>query len=165
MALSSDILRSYRAPRAVLRELGARERREGRALFYLMLACALIFVAQWPRLAREAHLSDAVPLQGLMAGALFGWLFIAPLFFYGIGALLGLVLRLLRPVSDPYVARLALIWALLAVSPLVLVQGALAALLGPGALALLTGLAVLAAFGAILVAGLRVALEAGAGTA
>lgn len=161
MALSSDILRSYRSPRVVLRELVARDRREARALFYLLLACALVFVAQWPRLAREAHLSDAIPLQGLMAGALFGWLFIAPLFLYGIGALLGLVLRVAQPGADGFAVRLALFWALLAVSPLVLLQGALAALTGPGALALLTGLAVLGVFGAVLVAGLRVALEAG----
>ncbi|MFN3955884.1 MAG: YIP1 family protein [Pararhodobacter sp.] len=161
MALSSDILRSYRSPRAVLRALLARDRREARALFYLLLACALVFVAQWPRLAREAHLSDAIPLQGLMAGALFGWLFIAPLFLYGIGSLLGLVLRLAQPGVDGFAVRLALFWALLVVSPLVLLQGALAALAGPGALALITGVAVLGVFGAVLIAGLRVALEAG----
>ncbi|MCC5969697.1 MAG: YIP1 family protein [Pararhodobacter sp.] len=160
MALSGDILRSYRAPRVVLRERLAHSRREGSALIYLTIACALIFVAQWPRLARQAHLSDEVPLQALMAGALFGWLFVAPLFFYGIGALLGLVLRLIRRGTDPFAARLALFWALLAVSPLVLMQGALVALVGPGILALVSGLAVIAAFLVILVAGLGAALEA-----
>jgi len=161
MAISSDILRSYRAPRAVLGERLALDRREGRALIYLMLACALIYVAQWPRLARQAHVSDAIPFDGLMVGALFGWLFLAPLFFYAVGALLGLLLRFLRRGADPFAARLALFWALLAISPLVMVQGAIAAVAGPGALALVTGLAVLAAFLAILVAGLRVALDAG----
>jgi len=163
MAVSADILRSYRAPRAVLRERLAREPhegREGRALVYLMIACALIFVAQWPRLARQAHLSDAVPFEALMAGALFGWMFVAPLFFYAIGALLGLVLRLVRRGTDPFAARLALFWALLAVSPLVLAQGAVAALAGQGGLALVTGLVVIAAFMAILLAGLAAALEA-----
>jgi len=161
MAISADILRSYRAPRAVLRERLARDRREGRALIYLMVACALIFIAQWPRLARQAHLSDAVPLDALMAGALFGWLFVAPLFFYAVGGLLGWVLRMLRRGADAFGARLALFWALLAVSPLVLAQGAIAALAGPGAVALVTGLVVIAAFLAILLAGLRVALDAG----
>ncbi|WP_333828568.1 YIP1 family protein [Pararhodobacter sp.] len=164
MAVSADILRSYRAPRAVLRDRLARgphAGREGRALVYLMIACGLIFVAQWPRLARQAHLTDEVPFEALMAGALFGWMFLAPLFFYAVGALLGLALRIVRRGTDPFAARLALFWALLAVSPLVLAQGALAALVGPGILVLITGLAVVAAFLAILVAGLRAALAAG----
>lgn len=161
MAISSDILRSYRAPRAVLRDRLALDRREARALFYLMLACGLIYVAQWPRLARQSHLSDEIPFDGLMAGALFGWLFLAPLFFYAVGALLGLVLRFLRRGADPFAARLALFWALLAVSPLFMVQGAIAAVTGPGVVSLLSGLAVLAAFVVILLAGLRAALDAG----
>lgn len=165
MAISADILRSYRAPRAVLRERLARDRREGQALIYLTIACALIFVAQWPRLARQAHLSDEVPLEALMAGALFGWLFVAPLFFYAIGALLGLVLRLVRRGADGFKVRLALFWALLAVSPLVLAQGALAAMTGPGLSALISGLVVIAAFVTILVSGLAVALEADAAEA
>lgn len=167
MAVSADILRSYRAPRAVLRDrlAHAPEGREGRALIYLMVACGLIFVAQWPRLARQAQLSDEVPFEALMAGALFGWMFVAPLFFYAIGALLGLVLRLVRREADPFAGRLALFWALLAVSPLVLAQGAVTALVGPGALSLVSGLVVMAAFMAILIAGLRAALEARAAQA
>ncbi len=165
MALSTQILRSYRAPRSVLRALLAQDRHEGRALFYLMLACALIFLAQWPRLQRLAQGDGAVPFEGLMAGALFGWLFVAPILFYGLGALMALVLRLVRPSLSAFGVRLALFWALLAVSPLVLVQSALVSLAGPGVLALVSGLAVLAAFVAILLAGLRAALEAGASSA
>lgn len=165
MAISSDILRSYRAPGEVLRDRLALDRREARALVYLMLACGLIYVAQWPRLARQSHFSDAIPFEGLMAGALFAWLFLAPLFFYAVGALLGLVLRFLRRGTDPFAARLALFWALLSISPLVMVQGALSALVGPGALALLTGVSVLVAFVAILVGGLRAALDAGRASA
>jgi len=163
MAVSADILRTYRAPRAVLRARLAREGyegREGRALVYLVIACVLIFVAQWPRLAQQARLSDEVPFEALMAGALFGWLFMAPLFFYAVGALLGLVLRLLKRGTDPFAARLALFWALLAVSPLVLAQGAVATLAGQGAVTLISGLVVIAAFMVILIAGLRAALEA-----
>lgn len=157
MTLTGAILQSWRSPRRVLAALLAQDRREGRLLMYLTLGLGLVFVAQWPRLARQA--TPEVGLDALMAGALFGIMFIGPLLMYGIGALLALVMRMAAPVEG-FAVRLALFWAILATSPLVLAQAALAALAGPGALALGTGLVVLAAFAVLLVAGLRVALEA-----
>ena len=159
MAVSSDILRSFRAPRAVVRGLLG-DRREARILVYLVAACALIFVAQWPRLAREAHLSDAVPLDALMSGALFAWLFVAPLAFYGLGGLLTLVLRIARSGVEGFAVRLALFWALLVASIPALLYGLVLGFIGPGIEATLTGALVVATFSALLVAGLRVALEA-----
>ncbi|MCC6001066.1 MAG: YIP1 family protein [Pararhodobacter sp.] len=161
MSLTGDILRSWRAPRAVLRRRLATAEGERSAIFYLLLACVLIFVAQWPRLAMQAAVDDSIPFQGLMAGALFGWLFLAPLLFYAISGIIGLVMRLIRPGTPWLAVRLALFWALLAISPLVLLQGAVAPMAGAQSpLALVSGLAVLAGFVALLGAGLRVALEA-----
>jgi hypothetical protein len=157
MTLSGAILRTWRQPRQVLRALLAQDRREGRLLMYLTLALGLVFLAQWPRLSRQA--TPEVGVDALMAGALFGIMFIGPLLLYAIGAVLTLGLRIAAPVEG-FAVRLALFWALLATSPLVLAQAALAALAGPGGLATGTGLVVLAAFVALLVAGLRVALEA-----
>jgi len=166
MAVSADILRSYRAPRAVVRKLLGQGRREERALAYLIGACLLIFVAQWPRLAREAHLSDEIPLMGLIAGALFAWFFLAPLLFYGIATLIHLVARLFGLNSSPYSARLVSFWSLLAVSPLWLFQGMLAGLTGPGVLTTLVGLGVLMAYVSMVAAGLReAALEPPAASA
>lgn len=159
MAVSTDILHSYARPRAVLRSLRAGERREARVLVYLMLACALIFVAQWPRLARQAHLDESIPLDALLAGALFGWVFVAPLLYYAAALLLVLAMRLVAPVQA-FDVRLALFWALLVASPPALLQGLVTGLIGPGLPALITGLAVAGVFGAVLVAGLRVAVEA-----
>jgi len=159
MSMSVAIARSWRAPRRVLRGLLAQDRREGRLLMYLTLALGLLFLAQWPRLAREA--SADVGLEALLAGALFGIMFMGPLLFYGLGAVLTLALRPFAAV-DGFAVRLALFWAFLAMTPWVLAQAALAALAGPGALSSLTGLAVLGGFLAILIAGLRVALEAAA---
>lgn len=130
MSVTRDIAATWRAPRATLRRLLAAGPREDRAIVYLMLACLLIFVAQWPRLARQAHLDDAVPLEGLLAGALFGWLFVAPLFFYGLAALSHLVARVLGGQGTWYGARLALFWALLSVAPLWLLHGLVAGFLG-----------------------------------
>jgi len=157
MALTTDILASYRRPRAVLRRLQG-DRREGRILVYLMLGCALIFIAQWPRLARQAQLDDTITRDAWLAGALFGWIFIAPLAFYALAGILTLLLRLAGPV-DAFAARLGLFWAVLAASPLMLLHGLAAGLIGPGTATTLLGLPAVAAFMVMLVAGSRVALE------
>ncbi len=166
MTLTADILRSYRAPRRVVRRLLDDGPREDRALMHLMLGCALIFVAQWPRLAREAHLSNEVPLSGLLAGALFGWLFVAPLLFYGFAAMLHGLMRLRRRRSTMYSARAVTFWSLLAVSPLWLVNGLLVAAAGPGGVVAVVGIGVLALFFYFLISGLReAALEPAGGAA
>jgi hypothetical protein len=160
MSVTLDILHSYRRPRAVLHRLRGGDKREARLLVYLMLACAMFFVAQWPVLSRRAHLDDSVPLEGLLAGALFGWIFVAPLAFYGIGGILTLVLRLWSRGLEGGDIRLALFWALLVTSPLALLHGLTLGLVGNGPAAVLTFSLVVLVFMMVLIAGLRVALEA-----
>lgn len=120
--------------------------REDRALGFLVVACLLIFIAQWPRLARQAHLDDSVPLQALLGGALMGWMFIAPLVFYAIAAVSATVGRLMGGRGDWYRSRLALFWSLLAVSPLWLLNGLMAGFVGGGLPVTALGLAVLGVF-------------------
>lgn len=146
MAFAPNILRSYIAPRAVFRSLQARGRDEGRALAILMGGCALIFVAQWPRLAREAHLNPDIGLDARIGGALLGWLFIMPLVFYAVAALSHLVARLLGGQGHWYDARLALFWTVLATAPGFLLVGLLSGLAGPGAAVNLVALLLLLAF-------------------
>ncbi len=166
MSVTGNIVESYRAPRRVVRRLLDAGRREDRALAYLMVACLLIFVAQWPRLSREAHLSDEIPLTAMLSGALFGWLFVAPLVFYGLAAVLHGLQRLMRQPSSFWSARLVTFWALLAVAPLWLIHGLLVAFVGPGALVQLFGFVALAAYIGFVLAGLReAALEGGGATA
>lgn len=167
MSVVGDILRSYRAPRQVMRKHLAGPRREDRALAWLLGACLLIFVAQWPRLARQAHLDDSIPLPGLLAGALFGWMFLAPLILYALAALLQLGARLAgRGAADHYAMRVVTFWSLLASSPVWLVQGMVAGLAGPGGIGAVAGLAVVAAVAIFIGAGLReAALEPPAASA
>lgn len=160
MAITSDILRSYRAPGEVVGRLARVDRREGRLLFYLMLASALIFVAQWPRLARAAQLDDSVPFQGHMTGALFALMFVFPLVAYAVAGAMGLLTGLIWRGTQGYDVRLALFWSLLAVSPLMLLHGLVQGILGASLMTALVGLLVFAAFLFILGAGLRVALRA-----
>lgn len=132
MAVTTEIFRSWRTPRDVLRRQLAQGVREDRALAILMVACVLIFVAQLPRLARQAHLSDDIPLQALFSGALLGWVFLAPLFFYALAAVSHLIARAFGGQGSWFGARLALFWALLAASPVWLFHGLVAGFIGPG---------------------------------
>jgi len=131
MPVTGDIVATYRGPGRVIERLQANGVREDRALVFLMLGCGIVFIAQLPRLSREAHLSGQ-DLNMAMGGALLGWLFLAPLIFYALAGLSQLVARLLGGQGDGYGARLALFWALLAASPLMLLHGLVAGFIGPG---------------------------------
>lgn len=162
--MTLDIVRTYRAPRRVIRRRLDAGRREERALAILMLACGLIFVAQWPRLAREAFLSGQ-DLMMMIGGALFGWVFLAPLALYVLAALGHLVARAFGGRSDWYGARVALFWALLAASPLWLLNGLVAGFVGPGPALAGVGSIALATFLAFWMLGLVEAERPGGATA
>lgn len=165
MSITNNVIASYTAPREVFRRLLAHGRREDRALVFLMVACGLGFVAQWPRLARYAALSDDIPLQGYLVGALFVWMFLVPLLSYGLAGLLHLGMLALRRSSSWFATRMVLFWTMLAVTPLSLLQGLLAGIAGQGAGAGLIGFVVLLAFVYILVQGLREVARTHAATA
>lgn len=131
MPVTRDIVASYIGPGRVMRRLLDMGPREDRALVILMAACLLVFVGQWPRLAREAYLTGQ-ELNPLLGGALLAWLFIAPLFFYALAAVSYLVLRGFGANLSGFDARLALFWAFLAASPLILLHGLIAGFIGPG---------------------------------
>lgn len=131
MPVTSDIVATYRGPRRVLRRLLGMGAREDRALAILMAACAVIFIAQWPRLAREAHLTGQ-ELQPLLGGTLMAWVFVAPLLLYALAFLSFLILRAFRAECDGFSTRLALFWALLASCPLILLHGLVAGFIGTG---------------------------------
>ena len=145
MSVALDILATYRSPRAVLsRRIGSTER-EDRALAVLMGGCVMMFVAQWPRLSREAHLDDTISFDARLAGALLGWLLLAPLFFYALAWFTHLAMRLIGKKSSGYQTRMALFWALLASSPLWLLNGLTAGFIGTGTALTIVGLAASAA--------------------
>jgi hypothetical protein len=146
MPVSTDILESYVRPRQAFRRKLEGGTHEGRALATLIGACLLIFVAQWPGLARAAHVDPAIPLDARMGGALLGTLFLLPPIAYAVAALSHLVARAFGGTGSFFSARLALFWSLLAVSPLMLLQGLVRGFIGPGPALTLVGLAVLATF-------------------
>lgn len=145
MAVSTDIFRSWRQPRTVIRGILAQGQREDRAIMLVMAACLLIFVAQWPRLARLAQGFDLPPgaevpeLSRLVAYEMLSWLVIWPLILYGIAAVTRLIAALMRGRGTHYGARVALFWALLASAPVLLLHGLTMGLIGAGPATTLVG--------------------------
>lgn len=144
MGVVPDIARGWRDPAGLAQAKLAKG--EGGALAALMGACGLLFLAQWPRLAREAHLNPEVPLEARLGAALLGLVFVLPLIFYAMAGLSQLASRAFRFRISGYGARVALFWALLCLSPLLLLHGLAVGFLGQGAAVTLLGLVVLVGF-------------------
>lgn len=159
MSVALDILRTWRAPRAVQAKRLAGGAREDRALAILMSAAVVGFVAQWPRLAREAFFDPSIGFDARFAGALFAWLMIVPLLCYAAAFAIHLVLRLSGSRATGFEVRMTLFWAALATGPALLLAGLVAGFIGPGPAATAVGVVTLAAFFLFWEAGLRVILR------
>lgn len=127
-----------------------------RALIAILMAAMLMFlVAQLPIHARAAHFDPSVPLQARIGGAMLAVMFMMPLLAYAMAALVAAVSQLTsRPISGQD-SRLALFWALLAVSPAMLLAGLTAGLSGAPAAVGLTRAVAGVGFLVIWGAGLR----------
>lgn len=131
MAATRNIVASYRGPGRVMRRILGEGKREDRALIYLTVGCLMTFVAQTPRLAREAF-EQEMELSMLLGASLMAWFFIAPLLLYIVAGVIYLIAKILRMKITPYGSRMALFWALLASSPIMLLWGLTAGFVGPG---------------------------------
>lgn len=131
MAVTADIVESWRRPRAVVRRHMERGRSEPFAFSLLVLFLILALIAQYPAAARVTMLDPAIPVSPQLVGKAMGLLATIP-FLYGLAALSHLVARAFGGQGGWYGARIALFWALLATSPLVLLGGIVAGLIGAG---------------------------------
>lgn len=161
MSVVLDILRTWRAPRAVQAERLAGAPRESRALAVLMAFAAISFVSQWPKLARQAHFDPTVTFDQAFAGALFATLMIVPLLFYAVAFLVHAVLRIARGPASGFEVRMTLFWAALATAPAYLLVGLVSGFVGPGPAETILGILTLAAFFVFWGAGLREVLRPG----
>lgn len=148
MSTAQSILRSYRAPRKVIRGFRNAGADEGTGLGWLFAACFLFFIARLPSLSRTAHLSDGeVVMFGLIVGSFIGSLLLAPILIYALASLSHLGAKIFGAQGTMTDARLAMFWGLLASAPLTLFQGLLSGIIGAGAQA---NLVAILAFGAFL---------------
>lgn len=130
MSVVDDIGRAWATPRRLIRSKLDQGLREDRALAVIMGAGLLVFVAQWPAAMRSATLDPSIPLDARLGGALMACIFFLPLIAYGIAWISFGVTRLFGAGGTGFGARLALFWAFLAVSPVMLLQGLLTGFLG-----------------------------------
>jgi hypothetical protein len=128
--IAPRVLASWRRPGQVVRGLSPMS--EGAMLAVLMGAMLVFLIAQAPGHARAAALDPAVPMAGRMAGALTAVLLMMPLVAYVVASLVALASRLTRWRLAAEDSRLALFWALLAISPAMLLAGLVEGLIGPG---------------------------------
>ncbi len=134
MAVTDDIVATYRGPTAVARRILAGERHEARALAYLLAALIVAYIALWPALSRTDVLAGPdgpVPMTQRMVAAFLGTLALLPV-FYLVAALSRIVAGLFGGRGSYFSARLVLFWALLASTPLMLLRGLVAGFIGPG---------------------------------
>ena len=153
MALVPRILKTWRAPGAAVRGMAGLS--EPGLLALLMGTMAVYFLAQWPAHARAAALDPSVPLQARLGGALLATMFMMPLAVMAVAWVAQLAVRPFGLRLDGRGSRLALVWALVAVAPVMLLQGLVAGLIGPGPQMTAVNLLAGAAFVVFWVAGLR----------
>ncbi len=133
MSVVQDVLTFYYRPRLVARKRLAETAGEGHALLYLMLACLLFFVAQIPEIVRLDLLTESQnPFNGIAAGRLVGAVAFAPLMFYLVSVFAALAFRAADRTLGWLDSRIALFWALLVISPAMLVLGMLRGLTQSG---------------------------------
>ena len=157
MPVTRDIVATYRGPGRVVRRLMAAGQREDRVLATLMAGCVVTYVAQWPRLARQAHVTGE-ELQMLLGSSLLALVMILPLLLYALSLVSHLVSKVFGGNGTAYGARLALFWAVLAASPVLLLWGLVAGFIGHGPALTLTGAIWLALFLWFWISGQRVVM-------
>ena len=145
MSVVSDIVKSWRSPRAVVARHLHNRATEPFAFSLLVAFLGLAFIAQWPAMSRAAYLQPEVPLSQRLLAAGLALLASIP-FWYALAAVSRLVAGKFGGKGSYLGARLALFTALLSVAPLMLLQGVISGFAGPGPIATGAGVVVLCGF-------------------
>jgi Yip1 domain len=145
MAVVSDIVRSWRSPRAVIDGHLQNRKTEAFAFSLLVAFLLLAFVAQWPAMSRGAYLQPEAPLIQRMLAAALALLASIPV-WYGLAAISHLISKRFGGKGNYLGARLALFTALLSAAPLMLLHGVISGFIGQGPFTTAAGMLVLAAF-------------------
>lgn len=151
------MIQSWYAPRSVFADL--RGLPENALLAVLMAAMLIFWVAQLPGYAQLAQIDPEIPLEARLGSAFLAVMFIMPLIWYLVAAVVSALSRLLPWRISGQDSRLALFWSLLAVAPAMLLLGLVAGLIGAGAALELCRILTAVAFLLIWGSGLRALSE------
>lgn len=131
MSLIPDIVESWRAPARVVRRHLERTRSEAFVFTFLFTFLLVAFVAQTPYASRLAFFQPQVPLAQRLFATFLVLIASIPL-WYLVAALSRLVAMVFGGRGNWYGARLALFWALVAITPAMLLMGLSLGFLGQG---------------------------------
>ena len=131
MSVTAELVTTWRDPRNALRRHLARGASEPFAFTLLLVFLILGFVGQWPVAAREAFIANEPSAAPRILARAFAVLATIPL-WYGLAAVSRLIAGFLGGKGTWYGARIALFWSLAAVGPMMLLQGLVAGMIGPG---------------------------------
>ncbi|KIN72433.1 hypothetical protein [Sulfitobacter guttiformis] len=154
MALTQDILATYRGPGRVVAQFLSQGRNEVRALLFVLIAGILMFIASTPFQAREAQLDPDIPLEARLYWSALFYILMLPILIYVFALIITGLARIARRQISGYEIRFTLIWALLASTPVMLLVGLVAGFIGTGIQLQLVGLLWFAVFGWFWIAGL-----------
>jgi hypothetical protein len=156
MALTGDIVATYKGPGRVVARFLSQGRNEVRALLFVLIAGMMMFIAVMPYQAREAQLDAEVPLQARIYWSAFFYILIMPILLYLVAFFLWPFVWLFRRPVSGYEVRFSLFWALLATTPVMMLLGLTAGFIGQGSELELVGYLWLGVFLWFFISGLRV---------
>jgi hypothetical protein len=145
VSVVADILESWRRPSRVLHRHLSRGRSEPFAFTFLVVFLIVTFIAQWPDAARVSALNPEIPIAAQLLPRALALLATIPV-WYLLAALGRLVARALGGQGGWYEARLALFWTLVTISPMILMVGLVAGMIGAGAQLTILGAVTFAVF-------------------
>tara|TARA_B100000927_G_scaffold204402_1_gene165812 strand:+ start:663 stop:1139 length:477 start_codon:yes stop_codon:yes gene_type:complete len=122
MSVVTNISKTYYKPIQTYSKMFAAGPSEKENLAYLVGGCVISFVAQWPAQSRQAFINQQ-PVNELMGAILLSNLFLLPLIFYLVSAVIFIFAKIFRSAISGMELRLIIFWAYLATTPVLLLVG------------------------------------------
>ena len=122
MSVVINISKTYYKPTQTYSKLFAAGASEKENLAYLVGGCVISFVAQWPAQSRQAFINQQ-PVDELMGAILLSNLFLLPLIFYLVSAIILIFAKIFKSNILGADLRLIIFWSYLASTPILLLVG------------------------------------------
>ena len=122
MSVVINISKTYYKPGQTYSKLFAAGASEKKNLAYLVGGCVISFVAQWPAQSRQAFINQQ-PVDELMGAILLSNLFLLPLIFYLVTAIIFIISKIFKSDILGVELRLIIFWSYLAATPILLLVG------------------------------------------